>query len=220
MPGKPPPEMQCRASSKRTGRRCEAWAVAGSQTCYHHGGASRAGIAHPNFRHGRHSKVLKGVNLDDYEAALQDTTRIHELTDEIALTDVLISGLLENLDEGQSLGLLERLRKEWTGFEAAQRRGDIEDAAQHLDTLGDLIERGASQADQVEEISRLIDRRRKLSDSHHRQLEAAENTMRRAEIMALVGALVSAVNRNVASLAERAAIQADIYAAIGRGQRS
>jgi hypothetical protein len=215
VPGKPPPEKQCTADSKRTGRRCEAWAVARGETCYHHGGASRSGIAHPNFKHGRHSKALKGVNLDYYQEALEDP-QIQDLVSEIALTDVLINRTTERLGDGESFALMGRLRKEWAGYGAAQRRGDNGDAAAHLDRLGDLIDRGASLADQVEEISRLVDRRRKLSASHHRQLVNAEQQMGRAEVMALVAALVSAVKRNVTDAAVLSAIQADIGAAIGK----
>jgi len=183
----------------------------------HRGGAAK-GIAHYNYQHGRRSKVLKGVMLEDYEGALQSRETLHNLADEIALTDSMTNRLVERIGGGDSLGIMKRLRTEWSGFSAAQRRGDTDDAAQHLDTVGSLITRGASLTDQIEEVSRLVDRRRKLADSHHRQLVSAEQTLNRDQVMALVGALVSAVNRNVSSEAERAAVQEDINAAIGRGR--
>ena len=176
---------------------------------------SHEGIAHPNFRHGRRSKALAGINLDDYHAALEDTN-IHNLTDELALTDALVNRLVERIGSGDSLAIMKKLRTEWGGFEAAHGRGDAEDAASHLDALGSLIRRGASLTEQVEEVSRLVDRRRKLADSHHRQFTTAQRSMQRDEVMALVGALVSAVRRHVVDPTQLRAIQADIGLAIGR----
>ena len=183
--------------------------------CYRHGGASRAGIAHPNFRHGRRSKVLRGVNLDDYHAALEDTN-IHDLTDELALTDALLNRLVEKIGSGDSLRLIEKLRIELDGFESAQGREDSDDAAKHLDAIGFLIRRGASLTEQVEEVSRLVDRRRKLADSHRRQLTAAQQMISRDQAMAFAGALVSAVRRHVTDPAKLRAIQEDFSVAIGR----
>src|SRR5262249_4592658 len=49
---------QCAAKSKRSGARCRNYACRDRATCRMHGGRSRRGADHPNFRDGRHSKVL------------------------------------------------------------------------------------------------------------------------------------------------------------------
>jgi hypothetical protein len=159
--------------------------------------------------------VLRGVNLDDYREGLEDTN-IHDLTDELALTDALVNRLVERIGSGDSLRIMEKLRVEWDGFEAAQGRGDSDDAARHLDAVGFLIRRGASVTEQVEEVSRLVDRRRKLADSHRRQLTAAQQMITRDQAMAFAGALISAVRRHVTDSAKLRAIGEDFSAAIGR----
>ncbi len=52
---------QCTAKSKRSGCRCKNYACRDRDTCRMHGGTSRQGAAHPNYRHGGCSKVLREV---------------------------------------------------------------------------------------------------------------------------------------------------------------
>jgi hypothetical protein len=52
---------QCTAKSKRSGCRCKNYACRDRETCRMHGGKSLRGADHPNFRHGRCSKLLRGL---------------------------------------------------------------------------------------------------------------------------------------------------------------
>lgn len=70
------PIRYCRATSKRTGQRCRARAMRGQDVCYHHGGASLRGIAHPNYRHGYYSqsplaRLILLTRFDQYRAAVR-----------------------------------------------------------------------------------------------------------------------------------------------------
>ena len=59
-----PPEFkfQCSATSKRSSCRCKNYACRGRSTCRMHGGTSKRGSNHPNFRHGRCVKEsLRGL---------------------------------------------------------------------------------------------------------------------------------------------------------------
>ena len=51
--------VQCTARSKRSGERCRNHTVVGRKTCRMHGGKSRRGKEHWNYRNGRHSKDVK-----------------------------------------------------------------------------------------------------------------------------------------------------------------
>ena len=53
---------QCTARSKRSGCRCKNYACRGRQTCRMHGGVSKRGCNHPNFRHGRFTKELRQLH--------------------------------------------------------------------------------------------------------------------------------------------------------------
>jgi hypothetical protein len=50
------PIRYCTATSKRTKQPCRARAMRGVNVCYHHGGRSLRGFAHPNYRHGYYCK--------------------------------------------------------------------------------------------------------------------------------------------------------------------
>ena len=54
-------DYQCTAKSKRSGCRCKNYACRDRDTCRMHGGTSLQGADHPNYRHGRCSKVLRQV---------------------------------------------------------------------------------------------------------------------------------------------------------------
>ena len=51
--------IQCAASSKRSGVRCKNYACRGRDTCRMHGGTSRRGMEHPNYKTGLHSKDVR-----------------------------------------------------------------------------------------------------------------------------------------------------------------
>jgi hypothetical protein len=57
--GPPVFNFQCSAKRKRSGCRCKNYACRGRGACRMHGGKSLSGCNHPNFRHGRCSKVLR-----------------------------------------------------------------------------------------------------------------------------------------------------------------
>ena len=50
------PIRYCTAHSKRTHESCRARAMKGMNVCYHHGGKSRWGLAHSNYKHGFYCK--------------------------------------------------------------------------------------------------------------------------------------------------------------------
>jgi len=64
-----------------------------------HGGRSLAGVAHPNFKHGRYSKYLDGTLREAYEEALGEPAESH--AEEIALVEARITELLATIDTGQ-----------------------------------------------------------------------------------------------------------------------
>ena len=55
---------QCTAKSKRSGQRCRNYACKDRQTCRMHGGTSRRGRDHPNYKSGEYSKVFRKTIRD------------------------------------------------------------------------------------------------------------------------------------------------------------
>src|SRR5262249_26023646 len=52
-------QIQCAAKSKRSGERCRNYACRGRDTCRMHGGKSKRGKDHWNFRNGLHNKDVR-----------------------------------------------------------------------------------------------------------------------------------------------------------------
>lgn len=65
-----PADRKCGAKNRR-GKPCEKWAMKGRTRCRNHGGASRTGIAHPNYQHGWYSS-------DPASRAMRTAVREHE----------------------------------------------------------------------------------------------------------------------------------------------
>ncbi|MBA3873881.1 MAG: hypothetical protein H0X30_32515 [Anaerolineae bacterium] len=68
------PIRYCTAMSKRTHQPCRARAMRGSEVCYHHGGRSRSGFAHPNYKYGFYCKqgdILLLIAFDHYRRSLR-----------------------------------------------------------------------------------------------------------------------------------------------------
>ncbi|MHB9052873.1 MAG: hypothetical protein ACYC5F_02630 [Thermoleophilia bacterium] len=75
--------IQCKAKSKRTGKRCQARAVTGKDVCYHHGGKTPV-------KHGLYSKFPEAVAAEHLKAAM-NTDRLDILKSTIALLAGILS---------------------------------------------------------------------------------------------------------------------------------
>jgi len=91
-----PVPRQCRATSKRSGKRCRKPAMRGRTVCLAHGGRTPRGVASPHFKTGRHSRSLPGRLVSAYEKSRSDP-RLLSLREEIALVDAMICEVLEDL---------------------------------------------------------------------------------------------------------------------------
>lgn len=74
------PIRYCKAKSKRHGGPCRARAMIGMDVCYHHGGKSRRGFTHPNYKHGYYSKcpatqLILMVRFDQYRRGVRAQQR-------------------------------------------------------------------------------------------------------------------------------------------------
>lgn len=83
--------MQCTAKSKRTGERCKAQAVTGSDKCYHHGGATPV-------KHGLYSKYTKN-RLATLIAELKDNPALTDIKEHVAFMFALLLNKLENMQD-------------------------------------------------------------------------------------------------------------------------
>jgi hypothetical protein len=154
--------VKCRAKSKRTKQACGANAVTGRELCYHHGGRSLAGIAHPNYKDGRASRYMLPLRMrDDYQTALSDP-KLLDLKPEIALVHARAQDLMNRVDSGESGNLWRLLRKAYADLVKAK---DGEEQLAAVAEIGKLITRGAADYAAWAETMREIDRKQRLVES-------------------------------------------------------
>lgn len=164
--------------------------------CYHHGGSSLVGFAHPSTKTGRHSKDLPTRLAGRYAESLNDADLLN-LTDEIALTDAFIEDARRGLDHGESGRLFAELKVAWDVLTAAQRAKDAQAVSQAIGEIGSLIRYGVAAYAARNEAADLIDRRRKLVESESKRRVQMQDMITSERAMLLVSALLDAVSRHV-----------------------
>lgn len=212
MPGKPSEEQRCAARSKRTGKRCEAWAVKGREVCYHHGGRTPIAAGSPHFKDGSRSKyraIFSGNALEHYAFA-RDDPRYLEMREEIAVLDTLLLEELKRARVGGGGALWEELGSTWERFKAARPETDAATAGRCLRRVGEIVEEGAARHAAQREALEILERKRRLTETERRRIVEAQRTINEAQAMAFVAALVGIIRTHVTDRETLAAIHADV----------
>lgn len=184
-------------------------AMKGKTVCYMHGGKSLAGLASPQFKHGRYSKYLPGDMLSRYQEALDDTELL-SLRSEIALLDARLGEQVEGLKTGEGGQVWERLRATYQQLTDARQAGDGKLLAQALIELGNLIQTGNAKEATWGGIIDLFEQRRKLVESERKRLVEMQQFITAERAMALITAVIHAVSRHVPDRQALSAIAVDI----------
>lgn len=94
---------KCNARNKAKTKYCQN--VAGYKTdhvgvgrCAFHGGASKRGVHHPAFKHGKYSMVLPDQLIEHYEQIVSDGDLL-ELREDVVLMTTLIRDTLKEMKE-------------------------------------------------------------------------------------------------------------------------
>ena len=207
--------MKCTAKSKRTGKKCRANAVTGRQVCYHHGGKTPAGIASPQYEHGRYSKVIPTQLVEHYRQAQEDPDRL-SIDADIGLLDGLLRGALDSMNRGDPGELWEKLHEAAQAYKRAlksKKEGD--DPQEHLSMVLWLIEEGYHDYMARIEIRQMLQERARLVDAESRRLERAQGTVTVERALVFADRVMESVKRNVRDERIRSAIVQDIFALTG-----
>lgn len=200
MPGKPPPDKQCAATSKRTGVRCRAWAVRSSRVCYHHGGRSLAGPQNPAWRDGARSKltsVLTGTNLASFEEALNDPAYV-EMREQMAYLRVMFYDAAERAQVGRVSELWDGLAKQWDLFNKPGPEKAPERSAGALREIGRVIREGVAAHRASLESMDIIERQRKLAETERRRVAEEQQTISAARALAFAGSVFALMRQALA----------------------
>lgn len=180
---------KCTATNKRTGQRCNNWAVTGSKVCRMHGGKSLVGPVAPTFTHGRYSKYIPHNLMATYEEGVSDADFL-ALRDEIGLVDSRIKQLLQELPKGETGGTWDELQDTWKSFINAVRNGNTELQNGLLPRINTLVTRGAADSQRWDQIFDLLERRRKLAETEHKRLVTNNQYVQVSTVMAMMAAMI------------------------------
>lgn len=173
-----------------------------------HGGKTPTGIALPQTKHGRYSKVLPTRMLERYNAAITDPELLN-LSAEIAVVDSRLSDLLIRVESGDAGEIWDKLSKAKDKYRDASLKADIAEMGAQLDAMIRLIERGAQDVAAWREIHGVLEQRRRLVESERKRLVEQEQVITLHEAQTLYHALATAVKNNVTDGDTLARIQAD-----------
>lgn len=197
-------EVICGAKTKtRQGEPCEQTIVSENGRCRMHGGTTPVGVANPNTIHGRYSKVLGSADLATRFQKSLDDPQLIELNHEIGIVDIRVEMLLERvLSPDKKVTLWKDLADTWRRFLAAASRKDTSKQNEIAAEIGQLIDRGENDNTDWEEIAKLFELRRKLSDTERKRRIDAETMITADEALVLINRwsslMLDAVNRHVA----------------------
>ena len=185
--------------------------------CKLHGGASLAGPAHPNFRHGRHSRFMPNNLADQYNASVNDPQLV-QMRDELALIDLRVDELYSSIGQTGNAKALRGIRGKLSEFKTAGSRGGkgaVGAARLALQQLEDLIDAACTTAATWEELRDTIDLRRRLSESETRRLKDMHQTITAERALALMALLVQRVKEHVTDPQALTAISAEYRRLVG-----
>jgi hypothetical protein len=187
---------RCSAKSKRTGSRCRNPACAGFKVCRSHGGRSRVGVAHPNFKHGRYSRHLPSHLAAKFKEVQEDSELI-ELHGDVVLIEAMKQEVMAKLYRGDTKNLWEALRKAHQHYEKARALGDVRQMNSCLCQIGDLIKTGATDYMHRSELLGLMKDKVYLVNAESKRLLQMGQMMTVEQAMVLVAAVTEAVKRHV-----------------------
>lgn len=186
--------------------------------CSLHGGKSLRGVASPSFRGRGWSKYLPSGLVARFNEARADASLI-ELRDELALTDVRIGELLEQVETGESGAAwveVARLVEQLTGALEAR---DSDLTASVIRRLRSVSRQGVEQRAIWNELRDVVDDRRRLARAESRRLVELRQTITAEQLTTLIATLASIINQHLHGLPDiRRAITIDLQAVLEREQ--
>jgi hypothetical protein len=198
-------------AKKRNGQPCQKWPIKGRTRCRLHGGKSRLGAAAGRFLHGRYSSCLPTRLAAAYEDATHDP-QLLELRHDIALTDARIVDLLHRVDRGESGALWQEAHAAFATFRREQAKNNIPGMQLALTQAEQLITQGTGDYAAWQEVSELIEQRRRVCESEHRRLVQSHQMLNVEQAMTLLAQVVDVIQRHVRDKAVLSAIAQEFQA--------
>lgn len=185
-------------SPKTRGRGpCQSPFLYANGRCKKHGGPAKAGIANPNFKHGRMSRVMPTALAASFEEALNDPELISH-REHVAMYDARIVELLDMLGKGGGTkGAWNALQGAYAALEAIDPVKEPKAYDDALRVLGDVVSNGAAEGAVWAEIQSVGKLRRQAADSEMKRLQRMHSMISVERVVVMVQAIVSLIRENV-----------------------
>lgn len=187
-----------------SGKPCKKAPMANGR-CYKHGGATPKGINSPNFKHGRHSKYLPKGLLTAYESASKDPDLL-SVRAEIALMDVMLSGLLPKLGTADNGKSWQDLKKTMRDIRQAVAHNDPTLLKDGLNQIDGIINANISYYETEREIKDTVESRRKLVETEQKIALQGERAIGVEQLMVLMSQVLHVIQSVVTEDKQRRAI--------------
>lgn len=158
-----------------------------------HGGKSLRGVAHPNFRDGRHSRDIIAGLTGRYREVLADRTRF-DLTPEIALAEVYLA---KTLQEGESLKMWKDAKAAHKALGRALNKGEPRAIEAARRNLREAVSRDLYDRSHRDEVMSMIETRRRLVEAEHKRRTDPRFALTCEEAMAQIAAMVDVLRKRI-----------------------
>lgn len=200
---------------------CQNTVIFSNGRCRMHGGKSLRGIASPTFKNGSYSKYLYlPERLSERVGEFIDDPRLIELRENIAVLDVRLTELYENLHKSEPAEVWLDLKSkfiEWQDgekllpkLEDDARERQIQMNEQMKDKFDLLLTFGANEQSKDEriwdKIISLSEQRRKLVDSESKRVKDSQQSITTEEFNKFVRFILAVILENVPDHQTRARI--------------
>lgn len=187
---------QCKAKSKRTGNRCRANCVTGSDVCYHHGGRSLKGLTSPTYKTGLYSAHLPAKLSSSYQDLLALGQDLFKIGDETALITGLIGEQLSRIEDGESRAAWDKLQNLYDemavlGQKPDKSAGDVQRFNSLFVEIGKIINSGLMAYTARDEAVKLVEQKRKMVSDERRDWAAKHQAMGFDRVMLLMSATIA-----------------------------
>ena len=174
--------------------------------CYLHGGTTKRGPAHPNYKHGLFSQRYTGI-LASAGRAYDAVQELSTLRSALAINASLLDHKLgEVLAAGPSDATWLEVGRLTTEIERVRDSGDRKRMAALLNTRDELIKTQCSSVRARREVDGLLNTQRKLVDTEERRKDRADVTVSITTFLGFFDMLVEVVRTHVTDPEQRAAI--------------
>lgn len=175
--------------------------------CRMHGGATPAGIASPNYKHGRYSKYLSLNLAKKLEEAVSDAELL-SIREDIALVDSHNQELLEKIRREEPSARWPLVLTKFKAVKAASPGGSKKYTTALLE-LEAVIDAGYNDFIAWQEIIVNLEARRKLVESEEKRLVAMQQMLSIPILMNITSRMTETINKYVPDQNAREGIAKD-----------